>query len=204
MAHLGGRRGELAEMAAGLRGRVLSLREKVRRTSPGPALVRVTAAGAAFVALCLAVPLRLLVSPALGVIFILAIGVGLAPRTRWVTVVLLLVVVAWLVTTAMTGVPIEAWRLIGLTGSLYVAHTAAAFAAVLPYDAVLSAVALRRWAGRVAAVVGVSLTLGLAGIAFADQFTGRAGVLVPLVGIAGGIGLVVLMAWLYWRRQPPA
>jgi len=114
--------------------------------------------------------------------------------------VLLLTVLVWLITTAVYDAPIDPLRLVGLTGSLYVAHTAAAFAAVLPYDAILSAVALGRWAARVGAVVGVSLALGLAGLAAADLLGGLASIVVPLIGISGGIGLVALMAWLYWRR----
>ena len=200
MAYVGGRRGELAEMADGIRRRSHNAREKARRTSPGPALVRFTAAVASGLALILALPMNLLASPAPLVAFVLAAGVGLAPRTRWVAMVLLLTVLVWLITTAVYDAPIDPLRLVGLTGSLYVAHTAAAFAAVLPYDAILSAVALGRWAARVGAVVGVSLALGLAGLAAADLLGGLASIVVPLIGISGGIGLVALMAWLYWRR----
>jgi len=199
MAFVGGRRAELVELRDGVRRRYDVGRDRVRRASPGPMLVRFTATGAAFVALALAMPLELWASPALVLALVLAAGVGLAPRTRWVTLVLLLAVVVWLVTTAGFHEPIHPVRLVFLTGALYVTHTSAAFAAVLPYDAVLSAVALGRWALRVGAVVVVSLTLGITGIAGATWLSGLTSLAVPLVGIAAGIGLVALMAWLYRR-----
>jgi hypothetical protein len=92
------------------------------------------------------------------------------------------------------------WRVVLLGASLYLAHAAAAFAAVLPHDVAVAGAALGRWALRVAAVLGAGLGLGVVGMVVVGQLTVTPTVLAPIAGVLVAAGLAGLLAWL--ARRP--
>ena len=144
---------------------------RARRTTAAPAVLRLGAAVAAFAGLLVALPTALtsgrLLVYLVPVALLLAVGVGLFPGSRWVAFVQLVSVGAWVVAGVAFGDPASLFR-IGLLGALlYLTHTAAAFAAVIPIECVVATGVLLRWALRQALVLVGSLTIGLAGLAVA-------------------------------------
>jgi hypothetical protein len=189
----------MRNLRQGLLSRVTFAVGQVRRTTAGPALVRATLATAALAALAFAVPLADLGSW-VGLLLPVGLGVALFPRTRWVSIVALLAVLGWLVTTVVLGEPVSAWRLGGLGVALYVMHSAATLAAVLPLDAVVAPGALLRWLGRTGAVLGASLLIGLGGYATAAVVPGARSAVGPIAGSAIAAALAFLLVW-YLRRR---
>jgi len=195
---------DLRTALGGIRSWVLYLVSRARRTTPGPALVRLVAAAAALGALALAVPADVLSSselPRTAVILLpAALAVGLFPRTRWVSLVAVCAIGGWLVSTIGFGDPVHVGRVGLLASALYVMHAAAALAAVLPYDCLLASGVLFRLAVRVCGVLGVSLVVGLGGMSFAGQLPQARSVVGPIVGSIVAASLAGLLAWHLRRR----
>jgi hypothetical protein len=114
----------MRNLRQGLLSRVTFAVGQARRTTAGPALVRLTLTVSAMAALALAVPLADL-GAWIGVLVPIGLGVALFPRTRWVSIVALLVILGWLITTVVFGEEVTPWRLGGLAVALYVMHSAA-------------------------------------------------------------------------------
>jgi hypothetical protein len=182
---------------------------RIRRVSAGPALLRLTATLAALVALTLAVPQDVLFdreSPAviarLGSFLLIAgIGVGLFPRTRWVSLMAIAAVLGWLVSTLGFGDPVDLVRVGLLTAALYLMHAASAMAAVVPYDCVVAPVVLVRWATRTAALLAVGLVVGLGGAAIVSLVPSTQTVVGAILGAVVGAILVGVLAWQLRRRS---
>jgi len=132
--------------------------------------------------------------------FVLALGAALAPRSRWVTMVALAAVGGWVVTTTFMDRPVTLWRVSLLGAALYLMHTGAALAAVLPYDAVIAPGVLVRWWRRAAAVIGLSLVVGVSALIVAERLTSVATLAAPIVGIAAATCLAVTLVALVRRR----
>jgi hypothetical protein len=130
-----------------------------RRTRPAALAVRGAVWSSGFVAVLLvAVPL---IDPGPAVVaaaLLAALGAGF-PRSGWVgglevAVVLVVAGAVWL------GQPVPIGTVAILAALLYLHHSAAALAAHLRTDALVSPAVLRRWAGRTAAVLAGSLVIG--------------------------------------------
>jgi hypothetical protein len=184
-------------------------RNRARRLSAGPALVRLVAAVAALGALTLALPLEAALSSAvpsalirIGVTLVaVSVGVGLFPRTRWVSLVAVAVIGLWLISTIGLGEAVTLPRVGLLAAALYLMHAAAALAAVLPYDCWVAPAMLLRWLGRVGRVLGLSLLVGLGGMAVTGQLPAVRSVVGPIVGSAVAASLAGLLAWHLRRRR---
>jgi hypothetical protein len=190
----------LRNLRLGVLSRVTYAVGRARRTTAGPALVRLTLGLAALAALAFAVPLAVLGGAWIVLLAAIGLGVALFPRTRWVSLVALLVIVGWLVTTVVFGEPVTPWRLGGLAIALYAMHSAAALAAVLPLDTVVAPSVLLRWLGRTGAVLGASLALGLGGYVVAAVIPGARSAIGPIVGSGVAAALAFLLFW-YLRRR---
>ena len=183
----------------GLIGPVTVALGQVRRLTAGSALVRFTTGLAALGALALAMPLRemgewvVLFPP-------IAIGVAVFPRTRWVSLVALLAIVGWLFTTIAFGGPVTPWRLGGLAVTLYVMHSGAALAAVLPFDCLVAPGTVLHWLGRTVAVLGASLAIGLGGLLAASVIPSTRSTYGPIAGSAVAAALAFLLVWHLRRR----
>ncbi|MBV1849630.1 hypothetical protein [Catellatospora tritici] len=143
------------------------LTERLRaigRITGGPLLVRTAVFVAAFVGLVVAAPAGTLQSRLLAGLLVAAVLPALAPRSIAVIGVMVAMIGLWLVDTMAFGAPVTLTRLLALAVALYLTHTAAALAAVLPYDAIVDSQVIIRWAARAVLLVTVSggLTVALA------------------------------------------
>jgi hypothetical protein len=103
-----------------------------------------------------------------------------------------LIVVAaggWIVNGAAHGIAL--WRLLPLTGLLYLVHSAAALANVLAYDAVVAPGALARWFARAGAVVAASWGVAIGVLALPAYLSGRGNLVLLLAGVAVAMTVVV-------------
>jgi hypothetical protein len=191
---------DLRALRDGLRVRIADLTYRLRRTAPGPALVRLIAAGAALAGFVAAVPGPMARSAALVPLAVVAAGVGLFPRTRWVSLTMLATVGAWVVNSIENEVSWFAVRAVAIMVALYVTHSAAALAAVLPYDAVMTAGMVTRWALRVGAIVSVSLVLAVSAVLLLAVVPVESSVVGPIAGAVTAAALAGLLVWSLRRR----
>lgn len=189
---------DLREVGLGLISRVRSALATLRRTTPAVALLRLLIVGPLLAAWTLVVPLSPLL---LFVGLVLALAAALFPRTRAVGFALVTIGGIWLATTTMLIVDVSLPAVLGLAAALYVAHAAAALAAVLPHDTAVAPAALLRWALRTTTVVVVSLGLGVAGLFVAIWLPPQPSLVAPVLGSLIAIGLAALMVWLVRRRS---
>lgn len=168
---------------------------RARRTTAVPAMLRLLAAVSAFGAVLVALPAALtfgrllvyLVPAAL----LLAVGVGLFPGSRWVSFVELVAIGGWVVAGVAFGDAASLVRIGALAALLYLTHTAAALAAVIPVECVVAPGVLRRWAGRQAVVLAATLALALGGLTLAQLIPATP----SLVGVLVGALVAATLGW---------
>lgn len=175
---------------------VRRLRVMAARATFGPMLVRLAIWLAAFAALVLAYPVEVSLQRGgvLSYVVVAALPM-LAPRTRMVSIALFLAIFGWIMSTGFYGERITVLRLVGLGAALYLTHTSAALAAVLPYDTVVSPGVLGGWALRALGVLAVTALFALAAIRGASLFGGRTFLFASLAGVAS----VCVLGWLLAR-----
>ncbi|WP_306206051.1 hypothetical protein [Actinoplanes sp. RD1] len=186
-------------MAGRLSSRAARVRRTVSRATILPLLVRAGVAVALFGALTVAWPVSIVTSRYAGAFVLAALWPAVAPRGRSVTVVAVAVVGGWIADTTWYDSRVALWRVLAIATLLYLGHTLAALAAVLPADAIVNPAVLTGWLTRaglvvlgsaVLTVVVLSLTAGLAGGAF---------LVATLVGLAAAVAATVLIARLLRR-----
>jgi hypothetical protein len=176
--------------------RVLRGRDLLARATPGPTLVRLVVWVLGVVALVVAYPADAVFDTRGGLaIALVALLPVVFPRTRMVSFVLFTAAFGWLVSTAGFGEPITTVRLVVLAGVLYLLHSSAALAAVLPYDTIVAPRVLLGWALRALGVVAVTAVLGVFAVSGAQLFGGRT----YLVAALAGVAMVALLGWLLVR-----
>jgi hypothetical protein len=192
--------GDLRLAAEAVRSWIADSIQMARRATAAPTLVRLTAAAAALVSLGVALPTSMVFSRSVLLLAPLAVGVGLFPRTRWTSLVALLAVVAWLVTTLARQNTVTLWRTVLLAGGLYLMHAAAALAAMLPYDAVVAPGLLVRWLIRVVLVLIASLGVAVSGMVVVGELQAVRTLAAPIIGSAIAAAIAGLLAWQIRRR----
>ena len=173
-----------------------------RRVTPGAVLVRGVVFGSAVAALLVAYS-PLAGSRSAGLVLMVVAGLvaalpALLPRGAGTTAVLVLAVLGWLASTAY-GAPVTLLRLVAQAGLLYLLHTSAALAAVVPYDALLAPGILLRWLARAVGVVALTGLFAVAAAVAAQYATGQTDLLVPLAGLAAVAALAAVLGHA-WRR----
>ncbi|MBX6749224.1 MAG: hypothetical protein IRY85_06040 [Micromonosporaceae bacterium] len=192
---------DLRYAGLGLLSRVHATIATVRRTTTAVLLLRALVFGALVVAFVVSVPSAMLWTPVAPAVAVgLALPAALFPRTRAVGFALVTIGATWLVTTTFIDLDWSAARVLGLAAALYVAHAAAAFAAVVPNDTAVNRGALLRWALRTSLVVVASVGLGAIGLAAAAWLPQAQGILAPVVGSVVAVGIVAVIVWL--ARRP--
>ncbi len=177
------------------------IRTFFERAAPGPLLVRGAVAVTAAGALVTAYPDEIITGLG-GLALALAAAIPmLAPRGRWVTLVALAAVAGWLLSTMGYGEPVTVWRVFSMAGLLYLMHSMAALAAMLPYDAVVAPEVLARWIGRALLVVAASAVLSLVVLVIADAARGGS-VVASLAGLAVAVAIAALLTFLLRRHDP--
>jgi hypothetical protein len=186
-------------IARGVRERIDGWRAAAARITPATILVRGAVAGFGLLALVVAYPADLVFTPDGGAgLAALATLPALLPRTRLTTVVIAVAVLGWLAATTAYQEPVTVSRLVTLACLLYLLHTTAALAAVLPYDTVVSPTVMVTWLARTTVVL--ALTTGFAVAAAAGvRATGDRSYLVASIS---GLLLVMALAGLLAALRP--
>lgn len=170
------------------------------RATAGPLLVRAGVFAAALAALVVAFPAEMRAGYFTGMLVVVAGVAAILPRTAWVTVAILVAVAGWVISTIWYEDPVELWRLIALASFLYLTHSLAALAALLPYDAYLPVEVTVRWLSRAFAVVLGSAVLTVLLLSAANRGGDRDLLVAALAGLVVALGATALLAWLLRRR----
>ncbi|WP_439957798.1 hypothetical protein [Micromonospora echinofusca] len=180
--------------------RIRTVSVAVARITLIPLLVRVGVFATALTSFVLAYPTRILFDRPGLLLLIAAILSAVAPRRRWPTVAVLVAVAGWLLSTSWYGEPVALWRLLGLATLLYLTHTLAALAALLPHDAVVSPDVPTRWLLRALGVSLAGAVLSVLLMSFTASDADRAGLVSALVGLGVAVLVATLLGWLFRRR----
>jgi hypothetical protein len=188
------------EVATAARVRVDDTVARVRRTTPGPLLVRIGLFVTALSGLILAWPLQVTLGPALLAFLLLAALTALFPRGPVPSLYLFVALVGWAVATLVLASNPDLLGLVLLASALYLTHNLAALAAVLPYDAVVAPRVLVRWLARAGLVLALTTVLALFAVV-APVYLGQHSYLVAsLLGLALVAVTVAYLARLVRRR----
>ena len=179
--------------------RLDSVRRAAGRATLAPVLVRCGIAVSLVLAMVVAWPAQVAASRFLLLLVAVAGYPAVAPRGRGTTVAILVVVAGWILDTTWFDARVALWRVLSIATLAYLAHTLAALAAAVPYDAVVNADVVTTWLGRAAAVVLVSAVLTVGALGLATELAGGAFVVATLVGLAGAVAATMLLARLLRR-----
>ena len=125
----------LGALRGGIDIRVERAATVIEQATAGPVVLRATLVAAALAGFAVTWPIRDLLTTVLVLPIVLALGVGMAPRSFAPTATIIAMVLGYLVNIGGGASP-DAWRPITAAGLIYVVHTGAAFAAVLPFNTV--------------------------------------------------------------------
>ncbi|HEX6684954.1 MAG TPA: hypothetical protein VF062_19350 [Candidatus Limnocylindrales bacterium] len=167
--------------------------ERVARVTPVPLILRMVVFLASFSGLWLASPQQASVPRLILIMVFIATLPALLPGTRIVDVVLIGIVAAWVATTLGVGEPAEPVRVFAIATALYLAHSAAALAAAMPYDAIVDAQVPLRWAARCALVIIAGGVITAAVVVTARTVPPDRGVIVLLAGLGIVLGTVAVL-----------
>ncbi len=134
----------------------------------------------------------------------LAVCVALYPRGRWAGAVALVSVGAWVVASVGYGDAASLPRVGAVAGLLYAMHAAVAFAAVLPYDCVVSPMVLTRWLMRQARLLTAGLAVGLGGLWLVRFVSPTPTIVGPVLGALAAAALAGTIAWQLHRPSDAA
>jgi hypothetical protein len=184
--------------------------QTVGRLTPAALGVRVAVFGSGATALVLASPGSVgdirasgssgLVAGALGLV---ALAAAVRPGGRAPEAAMAVVVGCWLLRTWGSGHEAALWRVFAIAGLLYLLHTTAALAAVVPLDTVVQPGALRRGLVRVAGVLALSAALTTVVVAALMVRAGDREAGAAYVGVGAVIAVVVLLAAASHRARVP-
>jgi hypothetical protein len=119
---------------------------------------------------------------------------ALFPRSALTTLNIIGMIAGYLFSTAALGTPITWWRLAALAAAIYVVHACAAFAAVLPYDAVVSPGLFRPWLVRMVIVLLSSIVVAVAVLVLPSLLGTRQ---YWVASVAGFAALLVIAGYLF-------
>jgi hypothetical protein len=186
-------------MLDGINRRIDRTRTAVARATALPLLVRGGIALSFVVALLVAWPSSL--TTGRYVLLLAAAGVypAFAPRGRGVTAVVLIVVGGWILDTTYYDARVALWRVLAIATLLYLGHTLAALAAVLPYDSIVNVDVVGGWLGRALLVVLISAVLTVITLGLTAELAGGAFLLATLAGLTAAVGVTLLLGRLLRR-----
>jgi hypothetical protein len=186
-------------MLDGLTQRIDRTRTVLARAAMLPLLVRCGIALAFALAMMAAWPVSLTASRYGILLVLVGIYPAVAPRGRGVTCTVLLVVGGWVLDTTFYDARVALWRVLSIATLLYLGHTLAALAAVLPYDAVVNPDVAGGWLGRALVVVLISAVLTVITLGLTAELAGGAFLVATLVGLSAAVGMTLLLSRLLRR-----
>lgn len=167
---------------------------RLSRATAGPMALRGVVFLASWIGIWLAAPAQA-ATPKFALLTTAAALIGaLAPGSRLVDVVMVGIVALWGFATLGLGEPADPVRTFATAGALYLVHSAAAVAALLPYDAVVDAQVLLRWAARSALVLAAAGLVTVVVVLLAPVLTPTTSILALLVGLSTAAGTIALLA----------
>jgi hypothetical protein len=182
-----------------LTDRITRLQTVFSRATTLPFLVRVGIALSFILAMLVAWPADVAYAQVGGLLFLLCCYPAFAPRGRGTTFVILVVVAGWIVDTTWYGERVALWRVLAIATLIYLGHTLAALAAVLPYDSVVTANVLINWLTRASVVVLISAVLTVVALGLANALAGSAFLIATLIGLAAAVTATLLLTRLLRR-----
>lgn len=186
-------------MLDGLTRRIERARTAVSRATALPLLVRGGIALAFVLALLVAWPTELTASRYVLPLLLAGAYPAFAPRGRGVTFAVLVVVGGWVLDTTWFDARVALWRVLSIATLLYLGHTLAALAAVLPTDAIVNVDVVGGWLGRALLVVLISAVLTVVTLGLTAELAGGAFVIATLVGLGAAVGITLLLGRLLRR-----
>jgi hypothetical protein len=186
-------------MLDGITRRIERTRTTVVRATALPLLVRGGIALAFVLALMVAWPTALTASRYVVLLSLVGVYPAFAPRGRGVTAAVLVVVGGWILDTTWYDARVALWRVLSIAALLYLGHTLAALAAVLPYDAIVNVDVVGGWLARALLVVLISAVLTVITLGLTAELAGGAFVIATLVGLAAAVGITLLLGRLLRR-----
>lgn len=172
----------------------------IEQATAGPVVLRATLVVAALAGFGVTWPIRDLLTTVLVLPIVLALGVGMAPRSFTPTATIIAMVLGYLVNIASGGSP-DAWRPITAAGLIYIVHTGAAFAAVLPFNTVATPRLYLSFVLRTAAVIAITVVIGFAILAVPGLVGDHRLVSAAVVGMVAMVGVAGYVAYLGSRRR---
>lgn len=186
-------------MLDGITQRIERTRTTVARATALPLLVRGGIALAFALAVLVAWPVELTSTRYVLPLLLAGVYPAFAPRGRGVTFAVLVVVGGWVLDTTWFDARVALWRVLSIATLLYLGHTLAALAAVLPYDAIVNVDVVGGWLGRALLVVLISAVLTVLTLGLTAELAGGAFVIATLVGLAAAVGVTLLLGRLLRR-----
>lgn len=172
----------------------------IEQATAGPVVLRATLVVAALAGFGVTWPIRDLFTTAVVLPIVLALGVGMAPRSFAPTATIIAMVLGYLVNIAGGGSP-DAWRPITAAGLIYIVHTGAAFAAVLPFNTVATPGLYLPFVLRTAAVIAITVVIGSVILAVPGLVGDHRLVSAAVVGMVAMVGVAGYVAYLGSRRR---
>ena len=179
--------------------RFTGARRTVSRATVLPFLVRVGIGLCGLIAMSVAWPLSLFGTQYFVPLAVVALYPAFAPRGRGATFAALVVIGGWLVDTAYNDSDVALWRVLIIASALYLGHSLAALAAVLPYDSITNLDVVGLWLARALAVILVSAVLTVFALGLTAEVAGGPFLAATVVGLAGAAGATLLIARLVHR-----
>jgi hypothetical protein len=179
--------------------RIERTRTAVARATALPLLVRGGIALAFVLAMLVAWPSGLTTGRYVILLGLAGVYPAIAPRGRGVTVTVLIVVAGWVLDTTYFDARVALWRVLSIATLLYLGHTLAALAAVLPYDGIVNVDVVGGWLGRALLVVLISAVLTVITLGLTAELAGGAFLIATLVGLAAAVGVTLLLSRLLRR-----
>jgi hypothetical protein len=186
-------------MLDSIAARITRMQVAIARATLIPLLVKAGIAVSFVAAMAVAWPEAVVQSQWVIVLLPVAAYPAIAPRGRGPTAAVLTVVAGWVADTSYYDDRVELWRVIAIGALLYVGHTLAALAAVLPFDGVVNLDVVLRWMTRAGVVVLISAVLTVIALGLAGVLAGSAFVVATLAGLAAAVGATLLLARLLRR-----
>jgi hypothetical protein len=172
----------------------------IQRLKPVPVLVRLVLMVAVIAAGVLSAPDADVAFRSLPVMVIAAILVALAPGSLLPTFAIVMAVFGAILQTAGTAA-MSLVKLLTLATALYLIHTTAALAAVLPTDSIVAPPVLARWFARAGLVIFATASIGVVVGELPGAVGQREGfLLVLLAGLALGLAVIALLIRLLRRE----
>jgi len=191
-------------LAAEIGRRIARMNDIISELTMGPTLMRLTVVAATFAGLVLAWSDVSRTSSIVITFGVMGAVTGLFPRSPLPTLCALGIALGYVAETG-NGTPITVWRVSTLGALIYIMHTSAAYAAVLPYNAVLTRWVFVPYVMRTAAVIAITVGISYFALSVTSLVTADRTVVATIAGMLTIVAVAGYLTYLGSRRRmlPP-